>query len=128
LHFGFHARGVEDAVEVVDFVLYEAGETVLILGGGTDLTNHELTDRILAELGLGWDRVRNIPDRRSNDRRYAMDWSKVAALGYQPTRAFERALADTVRWYRDNPSRWAPLPRDPSAPIAAITLDAAGGQ
>ncbi|MFI9411353.1 dTDP-glucose 4,6-dehydratase [Nocardia gamkensis] len=129
---GGHVRNwlpVEDNCQGLELVLREGvpGE-VYNLGGGTDLTNHELTDRILAELGLGWDRVRNIPDRRSNDRRYAMDWSKIAALGYQPTRAFEQALADTVRWYRDNPSRWAPLPRDPSAPIAAITLDAAGGQ
>lgn len=67
-------------------------------------------------------------DRRSNDRRYAMTWDKVAQLGYRPEQVFADGLADTVRWYRDNPDRWAPLLRNPAAPVPSIRLDTLSGE
>ncbi|WP_405166525.1 dTDP-glucose 4,6-dehydratase [Nocardia sp. NBC_01499] len=124
---GGHVRNwlhVQDNCAGLELVL-RCGEPGQIynLGGGTDLTNQELTDRILAKLGAGWDRVRFVEDRRSNDRRYAMDWSKIADLGYRPQRSLDDTLADTIDWYRDNPDRWAPEPRNPAAPIAAVNIE-----
>ncbi|MEU3454317.1 dTDP-glucose 4,6-dehydratase [Micromonospora sp. NPDC006766] len=86
-----------------------AGE-VYHIGGGTELTNKELTARLLAACGAGWDRVVPVADRKGHDRRYALDIGKTTAeLGYTPSVDLDRGLAETVRWYRDNRAWWEPL-------------------
>lgn len=125
---GEHTRNwlhVEDNCAGVDLVLRRgvAGE-VYNIGGGTDLTNHQLTELLLRACGAGWDAVDYVPDRRCNDLRYAMAWDKLAALGYCPARPFEEGLAETVAWYRDNPDRWAPQVRNPAAARAAVSSTA----
>jgi dTDP-glucose 4,6-dehydratase len=130
---GRHVRNwlhVEDNCAGIELVLRGGtpGE-VYNIGGGTDLTNRELTGRILIACGADWDAVTFVPDRRSNDIRYAMDWSKIARdLGYQPSRDFEAGLAETVAWYHANPGRWAPLLRNPAAPRPEISLTAPAGR
>ncbi|MFF2350404.1 NAD-dependent epimerase/dehydratase family protein [Kitasatospora sp. NPDC058115] len=84
------------------------------IGGGTDLSSKELTGILLQIFGADWDQVRYIPDRAANDLRYAMDWSKTAALGYQPGKDLVNGLVETADWYRNNPDRWAPLLRTPT--------------
>ncbi|MBS2021840.1 MAG: dTDP-glucose 4,6-dehydratase [Deltaproteobacteria bacterium] len=47
-----------------------------------------------------------VKDRPGHDRRYAIDCSKIEReLGWAPRHDFTRGLADTVRWYLDNP-KW----------------------
>lgn len=117
---GEHVRNwlhVEDNCAGIELVLRggTAGD-VYNIGGGTDFTNRELTDVILRTCGASWDAVTYVPDRRANDIRYSMTWTKIAdRLGYKPTRDFEEALAEAVGWYRRNPDRWAPLMRNPKA-------------
>nr|WP_269440697.1 dTDP-glucose 4,6-dehydratase [Micromonospora tarapacensis] len=104
LHVHDHCRGIA-------LVQHRgrAGE-VYHIGGGTELTNKELTERLLEACGAGWDRVEAVPDRKGHDRRYSLDISKInKELGYAPTVTLEAGLADTVRWYRDNRDWWAPL-------------------
>lgn len=80
------------------------------IGGGLELTNRELTGRLLRACGVGWDRVRFVPDRKGHDRRYALDHSKITReLGYRPQVDFDAGLADTVRWYRTRRDWWKPL-------------------
>ncbi|MQS11761.1 dTDP-glucose 4,6-dehydratase [Streptomyces kaniharaensis] len=115
---GQHVRNwlhVEDNCRGIELVLRSGtpGE-VYNIGGGTDLTSKELTGILLRLFDADWDQVRYIPDRAANDLRYAMDWSKTAALGYQPGRDLEDGLAETADWYRNNPDRWAPLLRIPA--------------
>ncbi|WP_380284647.1 dTDP-glucose 4,6-dehydratase [Kitasatospora purpeofusca] len=118
---GQHIRNwlhVEDHCHGIELVLRDGtpGE-IYNIGGGTDLTSKELTGILLRMFDAGWERVRYIPDRASNDLRYAMDWSKTAALGYRPGRDLKAGLTETVDWYRNNPDRWAPLLRTtPEAP------------
>jgi dTDP-glucose 4,6-dehydratase len=98
------------------------------IGGGTDLANKDLARLVLDACGADPDQVRNIPDRQANDVRYSMDWSKIAgSLGYQPAQDFGEGLAETVEWYRDHPDRWAPLLRNPDAPLPRISLAALSG-
>ena len=40
-----------------------------------------------------------VPDRPGHDRRYAIDASRLAALGWRPRRPFRQGLRETVRWY-----------------------------
>ncbi|MFD4630325.1 dTDP-glucose 4,6-dehydratase [Streptomyces sp. NPDC058284] len=126
---GEHVRNwlhVEDNCAGLELVLRDGvpGE-IYNLGGGTDLTNKELTERILHLYGASWDLVTYVPDRKANDLRYAMDWSKAAStLGYQPGRDLDEGLAVTADWYQRHPDRWAPLRRNPGAPMAQIQVAA----
>jgi dTDP-glucose 4,6-dehydratase len=55
-----------------------------------------------------------VTDRKGHDRRYSVDWSKIAGeLGYAPAVPFEQGLADTVRWYREHRGWWEPLKNAP---------------
>jgi dTDP-glucose 4,6-dehydratase len=101
---------VDDHCRAVQLVLEKgaAGEYYNV-GGGRELTNKELTALLLEACGAGWDMVEYVEDRKGHDRRYSLDDSKVRAMGYAPRVEFERGLADTVQWYRDNRSWWEPL-------------------
>ncbi|MEU9619148.1 dTDP-glucose 4,6-dehydratase [Streptomyces sp. NPDC048155] len=123
---GQHVRNwlhVEDNCAGVELVLRGGvpGE-VYNIGGGTDLTNKELTDHLLRLCGAGWDSVVYVSDRRSNDIRYSMSWDKLAGLGYRPERDLEDGLAETIDWYRRNTDRWAPLMRTPHTARATVAL------
>ncbi|MFD0900314.1 dTDP-glucose 4,6-dehydratase [Actinomadura sediminis] len=102
---------VSDHCRAIQLVLRggRAGE-VYHIGGGTELTNRELTGRLLAACGAGWDMVTRVPDRQGHDLRYSLDITKIREeLGYEPRVAFEDGLAATVAWYRANRPWWEPL-------------------
>lgn len=103
LHVDDHCQGIRLVLDKGS-----AGE-VYHIGGGVELTNRELTGRLLAAVGAGWDRVEAVPDRPGHDRRYALDGRKARAIGYRPRVDFDEGLAEVVRWYRDNESWWRPL-------------------
>jgi len=105
LHVADHAAGI-------DFVLRrgEPGEAYNVAGDRL-LPNREVIARLLAAAGRDWSLVRTVPDRPGHDRRYAMDGSKLAALGWRPVHTFDEGLPETVAWYRDHPdwvasARW----------------------
>ena len=86
-----------------------AGE-IYNIGGGTELTNKELTYKLLAAMDAGEDMIRPVEDRKGHERRYSVDIAKISAeLGYAPQVPFEQGLADTVAWYRANEAWWRPL-------------------
>jgi dTDP-glucose 4,6-dehydratase len=103
LHVDDHCRGIQ--------LVAERGEPgqVYNIGGGRELTNKELTLLLLEATGRDWSAVRHVDDRKGHDRRYSLDHSKLAAMGYAPRHAFEDGLAETVAWYRDNRAWWEPL-------------------
>ncbi|KKD03638.1 dTDP-glucose 4,6-dehydratase [Streptomyces sp. WM6386] len=104
---------VDDHCQGVDLVRTKgrAGE-VYNIGGGTELSNKELTGLLLEASGADWDMVEYVEDRKGHDLRYSVDWSKIhTELGYQPRHDFATGLAETVAWYRENRSWWEPLKR-----------------
>ena len=104
LHVDDHCRGVH-------LVLCggRPGE-IYNIGGGTELTNKELTGLLLEATGTGWERVRNVSDRKGHDLRYCVDASKIRdELGFSPAVDFQQGLADTVAWYRSHRDWWQPL-------------------
>lgn len=101
---------VEDNCTGIDLALREGkvGE-IYNIGGGNELTNRELTDQLLALAGAGEESIQYVEDRLGHDRRYAIDTSKIRALGWEPSRKFVDALEETFGWYRDNRWWWEPL-------------------
>lgn len=104
LHVDDHCRGI-----ALVLAGGRAGE-VYNIGGGTELTNRELTGMLLTATGRDWDAVRHVPDRKGHDLRYSVDVTKISTeLGYRPTVPLEHGLLDTVAWYREHRDWWAPL-------------------
>jgi dTDP-glucose 4,6-dehydratase len=109
LHVDDHCQGIAKVL------LGGKGGEVYNIGGGVELTNRELTDRLLAAFGKGEESITYVEDRLGHDRRYSVDWTKIRdELGYTPRHDFESGLADTIAWYRDNEAWWRPL-KYPSA-------------
>jgi len=104
LHVDDHCRGITAAL-----ARGKAGETYNI-GGGTELSNRALTENLLDLMGVGWEMVRQVEDRKGHDRRYSVDWSKAAEqIGYAPEVSLSEGLAGTLQWYGHNPDWWRPL-------------------
>jgi dTDP-glucose 4,6-dehydratase len=104
LHVDDHCRAIQLVAEKG-----RDGE-VYNIGGGTEVTNSELTMRLLDAVGADESMIELVTDRKGHDRRYCVDWSKIAGeLGYAPRVPFEQGLADTVRWYAEHRSWWEPL-------------------
>jgi dTDP-glucose 4,6-dehydratase len=104
LHVDDHCRGIH--------LVLEGGRPgeVYNIGGGTELSNKELTGLLLEATGTDWDRVRRVTDRLGHDQRYSVDITKISnELGYQPQVPFEQGLAETVEWYRTQRAWWEPL-------------------
>ncbi len=103
LHVDDHCRGIQLVVEKG-----EPGQFYNI-GGGLELTNKELTQKLLDACGADWGSVDYVEDRKNHDRRYSLDDAKLRAMGYQPLTTFDDGLARTIQWYRDNEAWWRPL-------------------
>ncbi len=102
---------VDDHCRAIQLVL-EGGRPgeVYNIGGGTEMSNKELTGRLLEATGTDWDRVRQVTDRLGHDLRYSVDSAKIRTeLGYEPLATFEQGMAETVAWYRENRAWWEPL-------------------
>ncbi len=104
LHVDDHCRGIAAVL-----IGGRAGE-IYNIGGGTELSNRELTELLLEATGRDWSFVDTVADRKGHDRRYSVDIGKIhKELGYTPQVAFAEGLADVVQWYRDNRWWWEPL-------------------
>jgi dTDP-glucose 4,6-dehydratase len=105
---------VADNCAAIDLVLRKGapGQTYNV-GAGNELTNNDLTERLLDLLGKPRSLITYVEDRPGHDRRYSIDSSKVRALGWAPRISFEEALAETVAWYRENRWWWEPLKAGP---------------
>jgi dTDP-glucose 4,6-dehydratase len=101
---------VADNCRAIDTVL-RAGTpgTIYNIGAANELTNRELTDRLLALAGAGEEMVDYVEDRLGHDRRYSVDTARIRALGWSPSRKLEDALDETFAWYRQNRWWWEPL-------------------
>ena len=104
LHVDDHCRGI-----LLALAGGGAGE-IYNIGGGTELTNKELTARLLELCGRDESSIRPVADRLGHDRRYSVDCTKIREeLGYEPQVDFATGLADVVRWYHENEAWWRPL-------------------
>ena len=101
---------VEDHCSGIDFVFNHShnGE-IYNIGGGSEMTNLEITHRILEMLGQDESSIEFVEDRKGHDLRYSLDCTKLRGIGWKPEYDFDRALEFTVKWYIENRWWWEPL-------------------
>ena len=101
---------VDDHCQALDLLIERGrpGETYNI-GGGNEVTNLDLTHRILELLDRPASLIDPVEDRPGHDRRYCLDTAKLRALGWEPRTAFETGLSATVDWYVQNEWWWRPI-------------------
>src|SRR5262249_39458046 len=104
---------VDDHCAAIELVL-RGGATGELYNAGADdeRENRDVAEQIIELTGADASLLRQVEDRPGHDRRYALDSSKLRALGWEPRQRFEEGLAETVAWYRDNRAWWEPLKSD----------------
>ena len=94
-------------------VVFEAGEIgeIYNIGAHNELTNRDITMRLLELTGRDESAIEWVPDRLGHDRRYSVNIDKITELGWELQRDFDAGLAHTVDWYRTHRNWWEPLKR-----------------
>jgi dTDP-glucose 4,6-dehydratase len=132
-----HAK---DHASAIDLILNKGkkGETYLV-GSNNDRDNNYIAEKMVFLYGENPDKIRHVPNRHSNDRRYAIDASKIIdELGWKPEIGrdnFDDGLKETIEWYKNNQDWWRPLLKrraaitDENKTVSAfITLDRETGK
>lgn len=104
LHVEDHCQGI--------FLVAQKGRSgeIYNIGGGTELTNLELTEQILNLFNKTRNNIEIVPDRLGHDRRYSVDWTKInRELGYTPKHSIQDSLPSLVDWYQKNEWWWRPI-------------------
>ncbi|WP_214710818.1 dTDP-glucose 4,6-dehydratase [Exiguobacterium sp. s55] len=98
---------VKDHCLAIDLVMHEGIEgEVYNVGGHNEKTNLEVVQTIIKELGKSEELIEFVTDRLGHDKRYAIDPTKLEALGWKPTYNFDTGIAQTIQWYLDNKEWW----------------------
>jgi dTDP-glucose 4,6-dehydratase len=104
LHVDDHCQGIYLAL------MNGKPNEVYNIGGGTELSNLELTHLILDALEADKSSIEYVQDRKGHDQRYSVNCTKIQReLGYHPQVKFQDGLANTIDWYRKNRDWWEPL-------------------
>jgi dTDP-glucose 4,6-dehydratase len=101
---------VEDHCSAIDLLVDEGepGE-IYNIGANAQLSNLDVTRRILGLLGKDESWIEHVADRPGHDFRYAVDSTKLRKLGWSPTHPFDMHLEETVRWYQARQDWWRPI-------------------
>lgn len=97
-----HYLAVEDFAEAL-LRIVENGELgrAYNVGGDEEYSNLTVAGMICQELGLDpKSRIVFDTDRPFNDRRYAVDYSRIKGMGWSPRRTLTGSLPALVAWYR----------------------------
>ncbi|MBI2050264.1 MAG: dTDP-glucose 4,6-dehydratase [Parcubacteria group bacterium] len=101
---------VTDHCSAIDLVLRKGalGEAYDIAAENEpEVTNAEITEMVFELLGQNKDMIEPVSGLRpGHDQRYAVDSSKVRALGWKPSVSLAEGLKQTVKWYQDNEDWW----------------------
>ena len=101
---------VEDHCRAIDQVLHEAPTGgVYNVGTGVETAGVKVAEAVLEIMGKPTSLIEFVADRPGHDYRYALDISRITALGWEPQVTLGEGLERTVRWYQDHPEWWRPL-------------------
>ena len=100
---------VEDHIRAIDLVIKKGkiGETYLVGSTIKEINNLAVARKLIKLFGKSEkEYIKFVKDRPGHDRRYAIDWSKLARLGWKPKYDLDTGLNETVEWYRQNEWWW----------------------
>ena len=101
---------VEDHCRAIDHVLHQAPVGgVYNVGTGAETTGLQVARAVLDIMGKPRSLIEFVADRPGHDYRYALDISRITALGWEPQVTFAEGLERTVRWYQEHEDWWRPL-------------------
>ncbi|KAF3911263.1 ADP-L-glycero-D-manno-heptose-6-epimerase [Arthrobotrys entomopaga] len=100
-----------DAADAFDTILHKGtiGQ-IYNVGSKDEISNITLCQHLIKQFGFPADKydeiVKHVNDRPFNDRRYAVDGTKLIKLGWNQKTSFEEGLTATVEWYRKFGDNW----------------------
>jgi UDP-glucose 4,6-dehydratase len=99
---------VEDVAAAFDTILHkgEIGE-IYNIGSSDEYTVLQVAKKLLELMGKPADFMTLVENRAFNDCRYAVDSSKLHALGWRPVITWEEGLKRTIEWYKKNSGNWS---------------------
>lgn len=101
LHVFDHCRGIKAVM------LGGTPGEIYNIGGGTELSNLDLVQKIIQIMGADEDLISFVSDRKGHDFRYSVSFKKIeAALGYTPLKSIDESLVEVIDWYIQNPNWW----------------------
>jgi len=101
LHVLDHCRGIKSVM------LRGASGEIYNIGGGTELSNLDLTKKIIQIMGASEDLISFVEDRKGHDLRYSVSFEKIERdLDYTPMKSIDESLVEVVDWYIQNPTWW----------------------
>ena len=102
---------VEDHCKGIELVLQRGrvGESYYF-GGNCEMSNIDLTHKILTLMGRTETSIEYVQDRLGHDFRYAINTAKVEReLGWKPQVNFDQGLQRTIDWYTTHTEWWEKL-------------------
>lgn len=101
LHVSDHCRAINSLLNKG-----KPGE-IYNIGGGNEKTNLEIVKLITLTLDKNENLIKFMSDRKGHDFRYSVNFEKIQKdCGYIPSKNFENAITETVRWYQNNEKWW----------------------
>ena len=100
-----------DAVDAFDTILHrgQIGE-IYNVASRDEISNFDLSMKLLSHFDISTPSARTwieyTKDRPFNDKRYAIDSTKLQRLGWEQRTSFEEGLKITVDWYREFGKGW----------------------
>jgi dTDP-glucose 4,6-dehydratase len=92
---------VGDHCDAIELLLREGKDgEIYNVSADDEKANIEVAKTVLSLMGKGEDLLSFVPDRPGHDWRYAVDSSKIRAMGWNPQVSFDEGLRHTVEWYR----------------------------
>jgi dTDP-glucose 4,6-dehydratase len=104
IHVDDHANAIDMLID-----LGKPGE-VYNVGGGVEKSVLDIATLVLDTLGKPHSLIQHVDERPGHVARHAVDTTKIKrAIGWAPEKSFDRAIKETIEWYRENPGWWQPL-------------------
>lgn len=115
-----------DAADALDTILHngEIGQ-IYNVDSRDELSNIDVAKKLLGIFGFNdmeyW--IQYTRDRQFNDRRYAVDGTKLRKLGWTQQVSLEEGLAATMNWYSKFSDWWGPIDNTLLSPFPVVRGD-----
>ena len=115
-----------DAADAFDTILHrgEIGQTYNV-DSRDELSNLDVAKRLLSMFGIvdteTW--IQHTDDRPFNDRRYAVDGTKLRQLGWTQRISLDQGLRATIDWYSKFSKWWGPVDNTLLSPFPVVRGD-----